>query len=449
MNTSVFRSTTLFILLVSFFSTSNAQEVYNLDQCVEYALRHNPDLRKAGIQLNQNEAKLNRDRAMQLPGFSAFASQGHSFGNSLDYTTYEYVKDNTRSNYYALNTDVTLFNGFRIRNTINSSKHDLLGSKYNLQAIEEQLKLDISAAYLSILMKIEQVHFAESQIALSEKQKDRIRILVEAGKETKSKIYEIDAQLANDQVALVDAQNQLDMAYLGLKQLMNFELSDPLQIEEIEFDPMEYSNYLNDNIKEVIDSGLNHLPQIKQAEEDLKSAQYSMKASKALRYPSLSASGSMSSRYSNATFIPGSSPDPYFDQINNNFGQNVNFGLNIPIFNNLQNTYAIKSAENNVSNAEIILEESRIRIKNEIYTAYWELKSAAKKFEAAQKNLKAQQLLFDQSEIKLHEGAMNFIEWQTVKSNLSKAQSEYLKSKFDYLYRIKLYEYFKEKAFSN
>jgi len=422
----------LIIILVLLSNFLNAQQIMTLEQCLDFALKNNISIQRYGLELEQNQAELLKNKLSLLPSLNGMVSQGISFGNSLDYTKYEYVRQSINSNYFSLNSDWTLFNGLRIQNNIQAGKHNLEAGNYNMQDIQDQISLNVVSTYLYILMNMEQLKFAQNQLELTKKLYERAQLLVEVGQETKSKELELKAQFAKDDVSLIEASNNLEQSYLSLKQLLNWDISKDLVIEKLDLDLSHYEDYSILKVEEFIEQSIENQPKVKHAMEKLESASYNYKATKGLLYPSLGLSASTNTRYSSSKNPITGIADPFNDQINNNMGESVNLGLNIPIFNNFQNNYSLKMADINLKNALLNLEESRINARNAIYEAYYMLMNEYKKFESAKRNLEAQQLLFEQANVMYDEGVMNFYEGQGIKNNLSLAESSFLQSKFDF-----------------
>ncbi|MEA3494449.1 MAG: TolC family protein [Bacteroidota bacterium] len=431
----------LLILVLPIFS--NGQETMTLEKCINYALENNISIQQNQLDLEQKNYQLLKDKLSLLPSASGFVSQGYTYGNSLDYTTYEYVKENTNSNYFSLSSDLTLFNGFRLQNNIRSSKFALEASNYSYKNIKDQISMNVVATYLQILMNIKQVKFAEDELALTDKLLDRAKLLVEVGQETKSKELELKAQLAASEVSIVEAQNNLNQSYLTLKKILNWDISKKLKIEEITLDIEKYQGITPKEIDGIVEESLLSLPNVKRAKANYESAKYAYKAAKGLLYPSLGLSSSVNTRYSSSTNILTGKTDPFNEQIENNFGQSLNFGLNIPIFNNLQNSSVVNNAEISMKNAKLNLDDEKIQARNKVYEAFYNMNNAQKNFQASKNNLNAQQLLFEQSEIKYKAEVINFYDWQSTINNLKKAQTSFLNSKFDYIYRIKIFDYYR------
>jgi outer membrane protein len=183
---------------------------------------------------------------------------------------------------------------------------------------------------------------------------------------------------------------------------------------------------------------------VKKARADYESARYSFRASLALRYPSLSLQGNINTRYSStASDFLTHEKVPYNDQLENNLGQQVSLGLTIPIFYNLHNSYSIQSAKFNYQNASISLREVEFSSRNDVYEAYYLMENAYNKLLAADNYLKAQQQLYEQNNVMFVEGILSYYDWQAAKTNYNKAQNAYLSAKYEYMYRIKIFDYYR------
>ena len=158
----------------------------------------------------------NQSRAAQLPNLSGNAGHNYNFGRTLDFTTYEYVSETNQTNSFGLNSGMTLFNGMQIRNGIKQSAIDLEASRLDVDATKNDIALSIASQYLLILFNEEQLVNAEKQVALTQQQVDRTARLVEAGSVARSAKLELEAQLASEELAIVNARNQLNISKLGL-----------------------------------------------------------------------------------------------------------------------------------------------------------------------------------------------------------------------------------------
>lgn len=432
-------SLVFFLISVEIFS----QDVFTLEQCIEYGLKNNLQIRQYSLQISQKKYELNQKNLSVLPSLNGILSQGFSFGNSLDYTNYTYRKEQINSNYFSLSSDFTLFNGFSQLNNIKSARYGYLSSQESYDDISDQVSLNIASVYVEILMNMEQLKYAEKQLELSKKLLERMELLVNVGEENKVKELQMKAQVANDEVSKVNAENALEQSYLKLKQLLNLDLAKKITVTVPEIDATKLPDYTHEKPENFIEESIKQLPKVKKALYDFESSRYSYYSSLGQSYPRLSLQSSIDTRYSSAQRNLQNEKVPFNDQLDNNFGQSFSFGLSIPLFNNYQYRYAVQVAKISMKNNEIALQEAQTSARNEIYTAYLLMYSVARKFNAADNNLKAQQMLFEQNNSMYEQGLVNFYDWQQARNNLIMAESSYLSAKFDYLYKIKVFEYYK------
>jgi len=421
-----------------------AQDSLSLADCIKVALEQNISIKKTLLSQEQSRLNLNTQKAAFLPSLNGMASRGFTFGNSLDYTSYTYFREQTTSDYFDINSNLTLFNSFKQWNNLKSGQFNYKSSQELTKETADQISLNIAAQYLQILLNIEQVKNAEDQLAYTQNLLERTKLLVEVGNQNKTKELELQAQSATDEMSLVEAQNTLAQSYLTLKQTLNWDLTKPLKVQRITIDPVQFSSYQNLKVEDFIDQSIQNLPSVKKTKFAYESSKYYYKSVISSRYPSLSLQGSMNTRYSSvAQDLVTHDKVPYKDQLNNNFGQGISLNLNIPIFNNLLTSYNIESAKISYDNARLTLKETELNARNTIYESWFLMNNAYLKFVAAQKSQKSQQLLFDQTKMMYDEGLINFYDWQQVKTNFNKAQNDYLGAKYEYTYRVKIFDYYR------
>jgi outer membrane protein len=291
---------------------------------------------------------------------------------------------------------------------------------------------------------MEQIKNAEEQLLYTQNMLERTKLMVQVGSQNKTKELELEAQFANDEMIMVEAKNQLAQAYLTLKQTLNWDLGKPLYVKNIPIDPDQFTSYQNLKVEDFIDQSIQNLPSVKKAQLDLESSKYNYKSVLATRYPTIGLQGSTNTRYSSLSKDQFTNEIiPYGDQLNNNWGRQVSFNLNIPIFNNYQTSYAVKTAKINYDATKLNFKETEINARNSVYEAWFLMNNAYKKYVAALNSFKAQQMLFDQTNIMYEQGVINFYDWQQAKTNFNKAQNTYLSTKYEYTYRVKIFDYYR------
>ena len=113
-------------------ATANAAQGWTLDQCIEYAIENNIQVRQSDLNAQNNDVELNKAVSNRLPGVSASASQGWSFGRSITADN-TYANTNTASTSFSIGADMTLFAGGRINGNIKMAELSLEAAKIQPQ----------------------------------------------------------------------------------------------------------------------------------------------------------------------------------------------------------------------------------------------------------------------------------------------------------------------------
>ena len=212
------------VLLLSATIAGNAQETWSLQKCVEYALENNIQIKQQALGTAFQENQVNQAKSDRLPNLNAQLGNNYSFGRSLTYeNTYENVNSTSLSGY--LGTNITVFNGFTLKNTIEQRELDLQASIQDLRKAKDDISLAIAASYLEILFDEELVLVSEANIEVTKQQINRTQQLVDAGSLAKGALLEIEAQLAREELQLVNDQNRVQLAYLTLYQFLELPIA--------------------------------------------------------------------------------------------------------------------------------------------------------------------------------------------------------------------------------
>jgi outer membrane protein len=420
------------------------QDSLSLADCIRVAMGQNITIQKTELTKKQSNLDLWSKKAAFLPSINGTASRGYTFGKSLDYASNTFSYDQSNSDYFGLNSQLTLFNSFKQLNALKSSQFSVQSSEELYKETTDQICMTVASQYLQILLNTEQVKNAENQLLNTKNLLERTKLLVQVGSQNITKELELNAQFANDEMALVEAKNQLAQSYLTLKQTLNWDLGKPLNVKMVSIDPDRFTSYQYLKVDDFIDQSIQNLPTVKKAKLDLESSKYNYKSLISSRYPSISLQGSMNTRYSTLSKDQFTNEIiPYSDQLNNNLGKQVSFNLSIPIFNNYQASYSIQSAKINYDNSRLTYKEAELSARNTVYESWFLMNNAYQKYLAADNSLKAQQLLYEQTNSMYEQGVLNFYDWQQAKTNFNKAQNTYIGAKYEYTYRVKIFDYYR------
>jgi len=433
----------IFLLTVSTLTFS--QTPWNLKQCIEYALENNIQVKQQELNVKMNENQLTRAKYNAFPNLNASANHNYSFGRAIDYGS-NTVSQDLEATSFSINSSVSLFNGFQIKNTKKQEQLNLSAALSDVEKLKNNIALNIAAAYLQILFNQEMLETAESQKALTMLQVERTRQLVNAGSLPERNLLEIEAQLASDEMQIVNAQNQLDLSYLTLTQLL--ELKSPEGFSILKPDLSEFEEIIPaDSPVNVFDQAQQVLPQIKGASLRVQSAQKGVEIAEGGQYPRLSLSTSYSSgarRYLKGN--PLTADDPFMEQIRDNTSATIGLSLSIPIFNGWQVKTSISNAKINLENAQLNLELEKNLLYKDIQQAYADAVAAQKKYGASEKNVDALQEAFRSAEQQFNLGLVNSVEYTTSKTRLNQAQADLISAKYEFIFKSKILDFYQGQA---
>lgn len=467
----------LAFFFIFFLSYTNAQETWSLRKCIEYAEQNNLTLKSA--KYNIEDAKLLEKRAKlaRTPNLSGTSTFGFQFGRTVDPTTNSFRNQRIGFNSYNLNANVTVFDGGRIRNTARQSNIDVEAAKANADFTFNSLALSIANAYLQILMAQEQVENAKKRLDLSQKQLDQTDKMIQAGTLPQNDRLDVEAQIARDEQSIIQNQNTLDINYLNLRQLLELPPDADFKIERPEVIIPADANPEAKTFGEVYSAALGTQPQIRADELRLRSADVGVNLAKAGYFPTLSLFGGLNTNWSsaskdfqnpnldNATLIQGPPTDAvingepgqiaffnstgitfpdvsFFDQLDQNFGQNAGFSINIPFYSQGRNKVAVERAQVNVLNARVQSEQTKQQLKTDVLNAITSARAAKRSLEAAQKSKKAAEAAFHNSEKRFQLGAINTFEFTTARNNFDIASVDVIVAKYEYLFRLKIVDFY-------
>lgn len=423
-------------------TVTQAQEIWSLERCINYALENNIMIRQQELNSQVSENTLFQSKMSRLPSLNANTQQSFNFGRTLDFRTNTYIDRNTQSFSYNSSTQLTLFNGFQISNTIKQNNLNLMASLADLERLKNDISLNIASAYLQILFSKELLNIAEGQLNITKQQVDRTRRLVEAGSLPQGNLLEIQAQEASENLRVVNANNQLTLSYLALTQLLELPTAEDFLIEVPDFDyiPVTSPDY---QVEPVFEAALKTQPQIKRSELQVASSETGLSIAKGRRSPRLFLSGSYGSGYQRVTSeTAGYEAPPFEQQIRNNQSTTFAMGMAIPIFNAWQVNTAIANARIGVINAEYSMQRTKTQLYQEIQQAYADVVAAHENFLASEKALVSIEESFRHTEQRFEVGMVTTVEFNQALNQLTMTRSELLRAKYEYIFKSNILEFY-------
>jgi outer membrane protein len=461
----------ILFFLILFASTCFSQTSnWSLKQCIEHALKNNLQVKQAEINKEISEQNLLQTKASILPNLSVNASNFYNFGQTIDPFTNRFATSRVRSDRFSLQTGMNIFNGFQQYNSIKQSELSLFASKQDLDKIKNDIALNIANSYLQILFAVEQLKNAENQTVITKQQIERANRLLEAGSAAKNVLLDLQAQLANEDLAVITAQNQLDLSYLNLALQLDLKSTQDFSIEVPELaDPT--GDLIAANADYIYNTAVGNQPVVKSSETRIKVAERGISIAKSGLYPTVSVGGSLGTGYSglaqdiiayqNQQFIIGQTklgesvfatqqvpifePTKYSKQLNNNFNRSFGFQLSWSLFNGLNNYTNINRAKLNFEVSKNNLEQTKRDLKQNIFRAYYDAVAALKKYNATKTALNASELAFNNTKTRFDLGVVNSFEFNDSKNKLNLAKSNLNQAKFDYIFKVKILDFYQGK----
>lgn len=427
-----------YLIIAGLLITGNAQaqtERWTLQQCIDYAIRHNIEVKQSQNRIEKLKVEKSTLKSSFLPELNAGTSQKFDFGRSLNRSN-TYEDSNTRSTSFSVSAEVPLFTGFRRSASISRNKFDLMAARADKELIENNLSLNVTSCYFQILLNKEIHKIALEQIRLTQEQEDRTLLLIENGKAPQSQLYDIKAQLADDELTATEAKNSLRLSLLDLLQLMELQAH-----EDFDIDSLNENSFRTDTImpQAIYADALSCMPQIKQAYYSLQSSSKAIKVAKSGYYPTLSFGAGASTGY----YYSGNSINPSFNQqLQNNMQKSVYLTLSIPIFDRFSTRNEVRSARIEENNARLSLENEKKSLYKDIEKAYTDAANALEKYESTAKAVAANEEAHRYALEKYAAGKSAVYEYNEIKMKLADALSKQSQAKYAYLLKERVLSFY-------
>jgi outer membrane protein len=470
-------------------------QLWNLRECIDYALANNLQIKRSALNVETNQVNLRQYRMNQLPAVNASSSYGYNWGRGLDPTTNQFVTSQRNAVADAgVNASVTLFNGMRIQNTIKQGSKDLFASEEDLAKMRNDVSLNVTNYFINVVFNRELVENAKSQLASTQQQLERTKKQVAAGALSRSEELNLEAQVATNEVNLINQTNALTMSLLQLKQTLQIPASAPFDIDVPQLDPEDL--VMDHSRDEVYAMAREIMPEIKASQLRVESSYFGIKAARGNLYPRLSINGSVNTTYSESAesrFIPdggyrandslpiarvapfryvaqnelqstnqqlwgmennifaltptGSIQRVYmFDQqVKDNFYKAVRLTITIPIFNNYTARAQLQRSLIASEQAKVNALEVEQTLRQNIETSFNDALAASKSYESSLKQVAARDEAFRMTKQRFDIGAVNYVDYQVAENNLFQAKSDLARAKYNFIFRKKLLDFYQGK----
>lgn len=438
-----------FTLLITCCAALNLQaqekvDRWDLRKLVDYAMQNNISVKQADVQARLAAIQLQQAKYYQIPSASFNTGYGPQFGRSIDPTTNQFTTIPLYYQSYGLNGNVAFYNWGRLKNNIAANEFSAKAALTDIERAANDVALNVATYYLQVLASKEQINVSEVQIAQRKSQIDITAKQVAAGSLPELNLIQLEAQLASDSSTLISNKTTFQQNVLYLKVLLNIDAALPFEVETPAVDKIPLETFSEMQPEAVYQMALGNQPLQKENLLKIKAAEKTVLSNKAALYPTIGGNYSLNTTYNNKAidFLTGKKT-PYFSQISDNFRQSIGIGLSVPIFNNGQNKIAYEQSKLNLKNIELQKDQANLTLKQNIYTAYTNAVNAFEKLNAAKKSVESAQKVYDFSFKRFEVGLLSTLELITNQNNLVTAKLQLVSSQYDYVFKMKLLEFYK------
>lgn len=463
------------ILTFPLWSGAQDKKLWSLEDCINYARTQNINVKKQLLAIEQYKITLNQSKMDLLPTLNGNASHGYNWGQTVDPYTNEFATERVQSNNFYLSTQATLFNGFQKLNTIRQNQINLKMSQADIEKLMNDISLNVTTFYMQVLYYVEILKVNQNQLDITKQQRDRTKLMVEAGTLAQGELLNMDAQVAAAELLVIETQNNLDLSLLSLSQLIDRN-DDPdfmIQLPDLGGISLSFDNALK--AADVYNYAVRNQPDILSSELKVESSKKDLEMAKGAYSPSISLNASWATGYSGAAkeIDPDKAPVDYVypigitqtgfdtvlsygkqyqyrtksftDQLSDNQNKSLGLSLYIPIFNGLRSRANVNRAKIAIENANYDLQLAKNNLKKIIQQAAADANAALKKYQSAEKKVEAQSESYHYAEQKYAVGLLTAVEYNQNKDDLLKAKSELVQAKYDFVFKSKILDFYMDK----
>ena len=426
---------TLLIFLLFFSISSIAQEKLSLKECINRAIEKNISIKNSSLDLLNSSENKKTAIGNFLPSLNINGNHSWNTGLTQNITTGILENQTTENSSMNMSVGIDVFNGLANIRRLHRANLDLLAKKYQLEDMKEDISLLVANSYLQILFNKEQLDVQKSQLKISQEELNNAKEKFNNGVIPEGNLFEIEANLALSEQNVIMAENSYQLSKLSLSQLLMFGDSDNFDIADENYE-IPQTDIINKSAKEILEEAMKNRNDIKLAETNLEIAIKDEQISRSSLLPSATAFYSYNSR------VIMDAPTSLKSQFDLNAGESIGLQLNIPILNSWSSRVGIKKSKLNVLRSKNLLDQTKMDLENTIYQALNDAKGAMKSYEAAKKSEIARKTAYEYAKERFENGALNTINYFQAQQLFETSQSELIKAKYDYIFKIKVLEFY-------
>lgn len=422
----------------------SAQKKWSLRECVDYAVEHNLQVIQNQYSKQIQDSNLKMAKKEYLPSVSGNMSNNMSFGQTSFGTGS--LRNDRFSNSANLGADILVYNNGRLEKNIRKIQFDVEASQYDIETIKNDISLQIAQQYLTVLLNKEIVKISQSAVENAQKQYDRAKITTQVGTTAQTILAEAEAALAREKQNLKTAEINVGRALFAIVQLLQLPDYKGFDVEDVAVGETLPSQLKS--VDEVLTTAYENQPQIKAAESRIRSAEAQTEVSKTAFWPTLTASAGIGSFYNNLLnksydqFGNIVNDPSFFQQYKDNFGQQVGVSLNVPIFNKGITKLQVEQSKINQSIAKNTLEQQKNTVRQNVQKAQFDADANYETFLSAVETEKSTKLALEFADKSYTAGRSTIYDVNVARNNYANAQGSVAQAKYNYLFSLKLLNFY-------
>ncbi|AZB31336.1 TolC family protein [Chryseobacterium balustinum] len=431
----------LTVVLGLAFAGLNAQQKWSLRECVDYAVKHNLQVIQNEYSKQIQDSNLKIAQKNYLPSVNASIGNNVSFGQASLGTTS--IRNDQFSNSANIGADILIYNNGRLEKTIRKSQFDVEASQYDIETIKNDISLQIAQQYLTTLLNKEIVKISQSATENAKKQFDRAKITTEVGTTAQTIVAEAEAAWAREKQNLKTAEINVGRSLFALAQLLQLKEYKDFDVEDVEVDDKLTPQLFS--VDDVLNLAYGNQPQIKAAESRIKSAETQTEISQTAFWPTLTASVGVGTFYRNLlnTNYTGGTQEPgFFQQYKDNFGQQGGVTLNVPIFNKGITKLQVEQSKINENIAKTTLEQQKQTVRQSVQQAQFDADANYEIYLSAVEAAKSTKLAMEFADKSYTAGRTTIYDLNIARNNYANSQGSVEQAKFNYLFSLKLLNFY-------
>jgi outer membrane protein len=408
---------------------------WTLEECVDYAIKNNISIKQSELDLKTSSIEKMEAIGGFLPSLNANANYSVNTGASINPVTNQFQNQTFKSFSAGASSNITLFNGLANWKVVQRAKLSRIANSYRLDKMKDDIALSVANSYLQILFNKEQLKVQINQNLITKENINRTKDLIEAGVVPAGDIYELQATDATQQQQIINTENTLFISKIGLCQILLLEDYASFDISDEVFD-IPLTNISNETQETILVKARESVKEVKIALSNVDLAKKDLAISRSSYLPTLTGFVGYNTRWSESTIFN------FADQLSLFDGTGIGLQLNIPVLNGLATRGRVQRAKINQERATYQLKQAELDLERNVYQAYNDVINARKAFEAAQKSLESRLQAFNFSKERYNVGLQNAFDFSQATLALENAQSEVIRTKYDYIFRTKILEFY-------